>query len=199
MNVSPSIEYTLSDLRGLVAGTDGLDSEVVTRFLERKDAFFDELLALAVSDDTRPYGRRVLLDSEVLEVMVACWTPGVPCAPHDHGGSVGAVRVLQGRAHHQRWAIADGRIIQTHAESVEAGGVMSCGADIIHSMGDAGGELPLVTLHMYIAGIDHMVVYDTESEETLVVEGSCGAWVPHDQPEMIRRRRAGYHAPDAVR
>ena len=42
MNVSPSIEYILSDLRGLVAGTDGLESEGITRFLERKDAFFDE-------------------------------------------------------------------------------------------------------------------------------------------------------------
>ena len=49
---------------------------------------------LVLWDTNRPYGRRVLHESATLEAMIAGWTPHAPCAPHDHGGSIGAIRVL---------------------------------------------------------------------------------------------------------
>lgn len=199
MSFGPTIDETLSALQTLSADSPSVELSALTRFLRAENPVFNDLIALAEADPTKPYGRRVLLETDALEMMVACWTPGIPCAPHDHGGSLGAVRVLQGRSRHQIWRCTNNALRVVHEELVGPGGVMSCGSDLIHSMGDDGAPEPLITLHMYTKSIDHMVVYDLEASETLVVEGSCGAWVPRDSPHMIRRSYAGIQHPDSVR
>lgn len=199
MSFGVNIDAALGDLAGLSMEGGALEFSALTRFMRSTSPVFHELVALALPDPAKPYGRRVLLETDALEVMVACWTPGHPCAPHDHGGSLGAVRVLQGRAHHRIWSCDEGALRVTFEERVEAGGVMACGSDLIHSMGDDAAADPLITLHMYTRAIDHMVVYDQSTSETLVVEGSCGAWVPTDRPELIRRRFTGYRRPNSVR
>ena len=199
MSFGPNIDAALSDLRTLSLEGPSVEFAVLTRFLRADNPVFPELKPLAIEDASKPYGRRVLLETEALEIMVARWTPGKPCAPHDHGGSLGVVRVLQGRSKHRIWRCVDGQLQLVHEEVVMSGEVMSCGSDLIHSMGDDGGSEPLITLHMYTKSIDHMVVYDLDRRETLIVEGSCGAWVPHDAPHMIRRRYAGIRTPESVR
>jgi len=179
--------------------SDDLELAALTRFLKGTELDVEGLLGVAKTDTSKPYGRQVLFQNDDLEVMVASWTRGVPCAPHDHGGSSGAVRVLQGRSRHLVWALVDGKLQVVKEEIVAAGGVMVCGADMVHSMGDDDAAEPLVTLHMYTKSVDHMVVYDLDSLETLVVEGSCGAWIPRDRPEMVRTRLQGICAAASVR
>ncbi len=153
----------------------------------------EEIEALRKPDLVHPYGRRVLMASPQLEVMVATWTPGMPCLPHDHGGSVGAVRVLAGRGEHRIWAIEHGRLQLRRAHTVEPGRVLSFGANLIHSMVSASPDEPLLTLHLYTDSISAMVVYETAGEgRTLVVDGSCGAWVPED-PANIQLSLPGAH------
>jgi cysteine dioxygenase len=144
---------------------------------------------LAMPDDQRPYGRRVLFAGEGLEVMVATWTRGVSCAPHDHGGAFGAVQVLQGRARHRIWTVQDGALRLLKEHTAGPGDLLTCGPDMIHSMGDDGDDAPLMTLHLYTPSIDFMVVYDTDGDETLVVDGDCGAWVP--EAARVRSRAVG--------
>jgi predicted metal-dependent enzyme (double-stranded beta helix superfamily) len=199
VNLSPTIDAALSNLHSIAMGENNVMASVLVDFLSTDKPVFDEIRRVAQADRNNPYGRRVLLETEALEVMVACWTPGHPCAPHDHGGSVGAVRVLQGRALHTTWSRVDDRLLPVRVEGVDAGCTMQCDADMIHSMQDDGAELPLITLHMYTKSIDHMIVYDIVNHETLVVEGSFGAWVPHEQPQMIRSRYSGIRRPDAIR
>ena len=187
-----TIEAKLTEsLRSVWTESGDLELTALTRFLNGNDLDIQELLSVAKTDNSKPYGRQVLFQNDELEVMVASWTRGVPCAPHDHGGSSGAVRVLQGRSRHLVWALVDGTLRVVKEEVVKPGGVMVCGADMVHSMGDDGGDVPLVTLHMYTKSVDHMVVYDLDASETLVVEGSNGAWIPRDRPEMIRVRAQG--------
>lgn len=143
-------------------------------------------VAMAQPDSRRPYGRKVLFAGEHVEGMVARWTPAYPCAPHDHGGSFGAVRVLSGRVKHRIWRVTDGAITLAREEERAAGDILICGPDMVHSMVDAGGDEPLVTLHLYTDPIGHMVVYDVATAQTVVVQGECGAWIPVDQPELIR-------------
>jgi len=145
--------------------------------------------ALREPDPAHPYGRKVLLGGDGIEVMVATWTRGVPCVPHDHGGALGAVKILQGRARHRIWKVEDGALRLVREHVAEAGELLACGADLIHSMGDDGADAPLMTLHMYTPTIDFMVVYDQHAERTLVVDGDCGAWLP--PPERIRDARGG--------
>lgn len=149
------------------------------------------LTELQQLDPTRPYGRHVVYADETLEVMVATWTRGKPCAPHDHGGSYGAVRVLRGAAQHHVWRVSDGELERIFDETATAGTVLACGPDLVHSMGDAEDDTPLMTLHLYTDSIDHMVVYDTQAGDTCIVDGSCGAWIPEPESGMLRLRTPG--------
>lgn len=195
-----TIETKLTESLGVIWTESGdLELTALTRFLNGKDLDVQGLISVAKTDPSKPYGRRVLFQNDDLEVMVASWTRGVSCAPHDHGGSSGAVRVLQGRSRHLVWSLVDGALQVVKEEIVEAGGVMVCGPDMVHSMGDDGAAEPLVTLHVYTKSVDHMVVYDLDASETLVVEGSCGAWVPRDRPEMVRSRFKGMCTAESVR
>jgi predicted metal-dependent enzyme (double-stranded beta helix superfamily) len=194
-----AIEEALSGLQMLSADDRSAHLVALKSYLKADSPVFDELRKISVADTTKPYGRRVLLDTDELEVMVAQWTRDMPCAPHDHGGSLGVVRVLQGRSRHQIWTVDDQGLRSVRKETVAAGETMMCGSDLIHSMEDDGAEDPLITLHMYTRSIDHMIVYDTEQHETLVVDGTCGAWVPADSPEMIRCRKVGFHHPNTMR
>ena len=143
-------------------------------------------------DASRPYGRNVFLNTEVAEGMLATWTRRHPCAPHDHGGSFGVVRVLQGEAIHRVWEVSNGELRLTFEERRGAGQILVCGRDIVHSMADGGAAEPLVTLHLYVDPIQHMVVYDVAARRTFVVDGGCGAWVPLDDPSLIRCSLKGF-------
>ena len=45
--------------------------------------------------------------------MVATWTRGVPCAPHDHHESRSAIRILQGRSHHRMFQCREGQLVES--------------------------------------------------------------------------------------
>lgn len=162
----------LSELRGILEAGDLTDTQIAE---------------LQTIDPAHPYGRRVLFANDRVEAMLATWTRGVPCVPHDHGGSLGAVRVLRGRARHRVWRVVDGRLELQLEHTAKPGDVLCCGPDMVHSMGDDGADEPLVTLHLYSDAIDYMVVFDVDGDQTYVVDGGCGAWIPGDQPGLIRK------------
>lgn len=149
-------------------------------------------------DLTQPYGRRVLLCEARLEVMVATWTPGVLCAPHDHGGQIGVVRVLRGSTNHQLWSVADGSARCVREHEARCGEVLVAGPSLIHAMGCAGGGQPLVTLHLYTDAIPYMIVYDLPRGETVLVDSTCGAWVPAPDTGQIISRLPGIWSRRAV-
>ncbi len=145
----------------------------------------EDIQTLMQSDIDHPYGRRVFLNHPQLEVMVATWTRGVPCAPHDHHDSRSAIRVLQGRSHHRMFQCQQGKLVETLSERKEKDDVLLCPPYQIHAMGDDGADQPLVTLHAYAGSIDNMVVYS--ETETLIVSGACGAWVPDQEADILAR------------
>ena len=144
-----------------------------------------DISELVHPDVDHPYGRRVFLNHPRLEVMVATWTRGVPCAPHDHHDSRSAIRVLQGRSHHRMFQCRMGQLQETLSERKEVDEILLCPPYQIHAMGDDNAEKPLVTLHVYTGSIDNMVVYS--ETETLIVSGACGAWVPKDARDVVAR------------
>jgi cysteine dioxygenase len=190
--VNTSIADILADAER-IASSPGRSLKALTDFARGIELSDDVLAELLQVDPERPYGRKVLHDSDHLEVMIARWTPNHPCAPHDHGRSSGVVRLLRGASDHVRWTVAEGQLQRAAEERVEAGDVMSCGPALVHSMGCAGAEEPLVTLHFYMGPIPHMMVYDLDEQHTYKVNGGCGAWIPHDQPELIEASAPGFH------
>ena len=75
-----------------------------------------------------------------------------------------------------------------HQEYKKPGELLLCGPHQIHSMEDAGGDVPLRTLHVYTKSIETMTVYNKEG--TFIVKGSAGAWLPPDDPNDVI---ANYH------
>ena len=185
----------ISRCRALAART-GLRTADLVQAIAQGGA--EDALELARPDPSHPYGRRVIIQTPELEGMIATWTRAFQCAPHDHGGSEGVVRVLQGALIHRMWRVAGGRLVLVAEERNQAGDLLHCGAHLVHSMVDAGDAEPLVTLHLYHDPISHMVVYDQAVERTYVVHGACGAWVPVRQPELIRASFEGLLPPEAV-
>lgn len=182
-----------------LASTPGLQLSHLRDFASKVQLSPELLAELRQPDPSRPYGRNPVFANDHLEVMVATWTRGTPCLPHDHGGSHGAVRVLQGQAHHRVWRIRESALEEALAEKAAQGDVMACGPHLIHSMGDDGIEHGLMTLHLYTTAIDHMVVYDVEAGDTCVVEGTCGAWIPEASSGQLRSRNPGIHRRSKLR
>jgi len=154
----------------------------VSNLLIQADMAPDEVDARRVSDSTKPYGRHVLLETAHVEAMMANWTARTWCSPHDHGGSVGGVRILRGKALHRIFKVTDGGLRQVKEETIETGGILRCGSSLVHQM--RALDDTLVTLHLYAGPIPFMNVYEEGSR--YVVDGGCGAWVPHDQPDLLR-------------
>jgi hypothetical protein len=130
----------------------------------------------ACFEDAVPYGRRVVVAEEGVEVMVAGWSRGRPCAPHDHGPGQGAVRVLQGRARHRGFSLHEGALRAGADEVLDAGTVLRCPRGFIHQMQDDGAVQSLVTLHLYVGATVPMTVYDLEHGRTQWLGPGCGAW-----------------------
>ena len=164
----------------------------VLALLNAVDADPDSIDRWRRPDPRHPYGRQVIVDEPRLEAMIATWTPATPCAPHDHGGSAGGVRILAGQATHREWAIDGDRLVLVDESTALPGDVIVCRTDLVHSMVDAGSSKGLVTLHVYVTPIAEMVVYDVAAARTLVVGGRCGAWVPVDAPHLVRKSASGY-------
>ena len=154
-------------------------------FLRTVQLTSSEIEALMSPDSMHPYGRKVLFNHPRLEVMVATWTRGISCAPHDHHESRSAIRILQGRSHHRMFQCREGELVETLSERKEANTILLCPPRQIHAMGDDGADNVLVTLHAYAGSIDNMVVYS--ETETLIVSGSCGAWIPEAEDNILGR------------
>jgi predicted metal-dependent enzyme (double-stranded beta helix superfamily) len=175
-----------------------LSIKVLKAAVQSVDEISGMLLPHQISDTARPYGRHVLLEGDNLEIMLASWTRGKVCAPHDHGGSEGVVKVLQGRARHRIYTIGDDGLNQVREEIAQTGDVMICAKSLVHAMGDDAAELPLVTLHLYTGPVPHMVVYDVLGGRTIKVNGDCGAWVPEPGSGQILETREGIVAVDEM-
>lgn len=144
-------------------------------------------LAHARFDPAAPYGRTVLADEAGIELLIAGWSRGRPCAPHDHGPGQGAVRVLQGLARHQGYRLRAGELCAEVDEQLQAGDRLGCPRGFIHQMQDDGGPQPLVTLHLYVGTTVPMTVYDLERRCTQWLGPGCGAWPrPRGDPAVLR-------------
>ncbi len=145
-----------------------------------------ELLTMRASSVAgEPYGRRPLFRDDGGEVMLAAWTPGAECAPHDHAGARGAVLVLAGRFVETEWLWRDGDLRRGRSRPWRAGDVIPVEPGGIHSMLDEDGG---ASLHFYVPPIAGMRVFDARLRQTLTVRDDCGAWLPSD-PNLILSRQ----------
>ena len=148
-----------------------------------------EILEQLPHDTVHPYSRLVLLNEPRLEVMMARWTPDIPCHPHDHGDAHSAILVLKGCSEHTRYQLKDGVLTSVLTEYKKTGDVILCGPHQIHSM---KSYPDLITLHLYTTSIDNMLVFDMNTPSTYLLDGGCGAWLPVDDIQGVIAKIDGY-------
>jgi hypothetical protein len=128
-----------------------------------------------------PYGRRVLHQGELGEVLLAGWPRGGRSAPHDHGGASGLVVVLTGWFRERTYRFDGDALVVAGESELPPRGWTSAGPGVIHEL---YARTKGLTLHFYAPGIDAMRVYDVQQRTTFVVVGKGGAWLPRDRASV---------------
>ncbi len=112
------------------------------------------------SPDERHYVR-MLLDANV-EICLICWCPTQETGFHDHGGSRGAVAVLQGMLSETLPNIGG-----EHPRALyRRGDCFSFGESHIHDVQHAAGD-PAASLHAYSPPLGEMGFYELDDGGTL--------------------------------
>jgi ubiquinone/menaquinone biosynthesis C-methylase UbiE len=120
-----------------------------------------------------PYSRTVVHRDESCEVMIAKWR-GDWCAPHDHGGRRGLVRVVRGRVEEASF----GDAVNSRSKTIHVlseGQSLRCGGSDVHALrGDDG----TITVHAYAGPDGEFRVFSENLERVWNVPASHGAWIP---------------------
>jgi predicted metal-dependent enzyme (double-stranded beta helix superfamily) len=140
--VRSSLAVPLASKAGRVRDTDLAE-------LTRRLASVDELWREIVQHDPQSrWYERILLTDDV-EVWLIGWSPGQSTSIHDHGGSTGALSVVEGTLTEDWYAAAPSGIPHPVARRVHArGATQSFPADHIHRVGNTSAQLA-TSVHAY--------------------------------------------------
>lgn len=109
--------------------------------------------------ETPPPGARhyvELLETESYNAWLIVWAPSGALEPHDHGGSQGAVHVVQGRLF-ETFTDQPGRPLRTH--TADAGETLDIPAHRIHEVWNPTQEIA-VSVHVYSPPLRDMKFYE---------------------------------------
>jgi cysteine dioxygenase len=114
------------------------------------------------------YARHRVFAREYAEVLVLCWRSGQRTPIHDHAGSFGAVRVLEGFMWETLFEMdaAEGLVYKSAREWTH-GHVTGADVPDIHQLGnpDVSGT-DLITLHLYAPPLTSLNVYKVGRKES---------------------------------
>lgn len=115
------------------------------------------------------YARHRVFVNQFAELLVLCWRPGQRTPIHDHNGSYGSVRVLEGVMWETVFTLEDARGLVYERGREWMPGLVT-GADIpdIHQLGnpDVSGQ-DLVTLHLYSPPLTSLNIYRVGQRESV--------------------------------
>ncbi len=149
----------------------------------------DDLERVAGPPGIFPYGRSPLFQSNDVEVLVMNWAPMRECAPHDHGGSFGWIKLMAGTAQHILYTLNQDDVPVPYLERVEcAGSMYFAPRGQVHAMANHTHHR-MLTVHVYSPPIANMMVYDLAKCAACVVSDDCGAWWPTAQRQILREIR----------
>jgi cysteine dioxygenase len=124
-----------------------------------------ELVEAHLHFDPQRYARNLIVRTQAFELLALCWFPGQQTVIHDHGGSVGAVRVYRGNLTSRLFAAPDGKPARmTDVDIVAPGGLAAVDRHHIHQLANPGPE-ELVTIHVYSPPLRTISQFSAESPE----------------------------------
>ena len=100
--------------------------------------------------DPRRYHRGRVALRDAYELLVMTWLPGQSSVPHDHGGSICGMQVVDGTATEMSYCVeGDGRVRPAMQVRVPQGRTISGADSGIHSVHNLDRSGTLVTVHVY--------------------------------------------------
>lgn len=126
-----------------------------------------------VRETSATYHRATVVRRDGYELLVITWKNGQGSAPHDHCGSVSAMKVISGTAVEETFVPSDDGYAQ-HVSSTEikAGGLTAWHDSGVHAIRNPGGDV-LVTLNVYSPPLTDFRRFATEpkvSRPTITVK-----------------------------
>lgn len=108
-------------------------------------------LSSRIKTDPFRYHRERIVLRDDYEVLVMTWLPGQQSVPHDHGRSICALRVIQGKAEERTYRSTQGGFVEPiFSKTFEAGSTIAGDDAAIHSVHHCGPDNSLlVTVHVY--------------------------------------------------
>ncbi|GAF14719.1 cysteine desulfurase [Bacillus sp. JCM 19046] len=154
--------------------------------LVKIDASYRELSPFLESTSNKPYYRKLLYQSDEVELLVMNWS-NLDCAPHDHGSSYGWIQVIGGACKNTLFQVEGNELPEEiFHKTYQQGSTFFAPQKAVHKM---NGENGLVTLHLYAPPITGMKVYDLERCRMCIVADDCGAWWPEEQRQKLQELR----------
>lgn len=122
----------------------------VVAILGRTDVTLDDV-APFVRQSPHGYARMRVARTDAFELLVMTWMPGQGSIPHDHAGSICALRVVSGHVRETLYQpAADGLVDGVSEASLVEGEVIVDRSENIHALMNGKDESgALVTLHVY--------------------------------------------------
>ncbi|MFL6286167.1 MAG: cysteine dioxygenase [Pyrinomonadaceae bacterium] len=158
-------------LASLVETLEGLEARPepsrVDEWMRRVEVSREELRPY-VGFKEGTYARHRVFVRDYAELLVLCWRPGQRTPIHDHAGSFGSVRVLEGFMWETLFEMdaAEGLIYKSAREWTH-GHVTGADVPDIHQLGnpDVSGT-DLITLHLYAPPLTSLNVYKVGRKES---------------------------------
>jgi cysteine dioxygenase len=158
-------------LASLVETLEGLEARPepsqVDEWMRRVEVSREELRPY-VGFKEGAYARHRVFVRDYAELLVLCWRPGQRTPIHDHAGSFGSVRVLEGFMWETLFEMdaAEGLIYKSAREWTH-GHVTGADVPDIHQLGnpDVSGT-DLITLHLYAPPLTSLNVYKVGRKES---------------------------------
>ena len=133
---------------------DILDRLVVTTEEARPHALFSE----------RRYARNLIYKDREFEIMIMCWNAGQRSSIHDHAGSLGGLKILEGELTESLFErAANGMIKSLNSVDYAIDETRVEETSLIHQISNLqAGNGTAVSVHIYIPPLIRMNVYSLE-------------------------------------
>jgi cysteine dioxygenase len=155
---------SLTDLiQILTADSAGIGPENMDDLLRRLVMPAAEIQQHARFSDLR-YARNLVHKTDRFEIMVMCWHSGQRSSIHDHAGSLGGLKILEGELTESLFDKApNGMIKSLNSVDHSTGAIRVEETSLIHQISNLQGDNgKSVSLHVYVPPLTRMNVYSLE-------------------------------------
>jgi cysteine dioxygenase len=159
-----SIDISLSQLIGILQNDHSIITPAKMReLLERLVVTPEELKPHALFSERR-YARNLVYKNGAFEIMIMCWNAGQRSSIHDHAGSLGGIKILQGELTECLFTRAPNEMIKSLSSSdyaLERHRVEE--TSLIHQISNLQADnAKSVSIHIYVPPLIRMHVYSLE-------------------------------------